>query len=1778
MFQLSGYRVLTQLYESTNSIVYRSLREQDNQPVILKVLKQDYPTPGELTRYKQEYDITRSLNQDGVIKAYGLEPYQNTLVMVLEDFGGQSLARLKQQYPSTLEGFLELAIKITTALGEIHAANIIHKDINPANIVYNLQTQQLKIIDFGISTRLSRVNPTLKNLNSLEGTLAYISPEQTGRMNRSLDYRTDFYSLGVTFYELLTGQLPFVTEDVLELIHCHIAKPPIPPHQLVGVRMPKPLPSIISNIVMKLMAKTAEERYQSAWGLKADLEECLKQLQSNGQISDFPLGTQEVCDRFQVSQKLYGREREVETLLQAFEQVTTGQSEFLLVAGYSGIGKSSLVQEIYKPITAKRGYFISGKFDQYQRNIPYSAIIQAFKELTKQLLTETDAQLAEWKEKILSAVGANGRVIIDIIPEVELIIGQQPPLLDLAPAEAQKRFNFVFQDFIKVFTDPAHPLAIFLDDLQWADGASLRLIELLLTSSDIGLLLIGAYRDNEVTAAHPLCLTLKNIQKEEVRIQEIFLKPLELETVNRWLADILAASGETTQNLAELVHRKTGGNPFFIREFLQTLYTENLLDFDYGQKRWTWDINQVQKRNFTDNVVELMVTKIQKVPSGSQEVLKLAACIGNQFELKTLAIIAETPARETALNLQEAVAEGLIQPLGNEYKSILLEPLENEENQVGQLNIEYQFVHDRIQQAAYSLIADEFKQRVHLQIGQILLQNTPECQIEEKIFDIANQLNHGTELVSNQQQRDRIANLNLIAGQKAKSSTAYQPALMYLQQGLAWLGRDGWHRQYETALALSVEAAEAAYLCGQFEEMENLVAVVLKNAKEVLDKVKAYQVKILAYIACQNNQEAIKTGLAVLNLLNVRFPKNPRKLDVFLGLLKTKLILAGKPIENLLDIPEMTDPNKKAAMQILKSIISPAYLSAPKLMPLLTFKGVSLSVQYGNYFLSPAIYAPYGIILCGILENIELGYRYGNLALSLLERLNARNIEARTVMMVNFFIRHWREHARQSLQPFLDGYSIGLETLDLEDAGYCAMAYCRYSYYIGQELPLLEQELAKYSDILQKFKQEHALQWINELWQTVLNLMGRAKNPCYLIGEVYDESKILRLDSKANDSYLVSNLYISKLMLCYLFEEEQQSLDNCGLAERYIDAAIGSPSVPVFYFYDSLARLRAYHSYFKSQQITFYRKVQSNQKKMKKWAHHAPMNYLHKYYLVEAERYRILGKTKQAMDYYDRAIALAKENQYIQEEALAYELAAKFYLSQGKELIARTYLQEAHYRYLRWGALAKVKDLENRYPKLLTKSETSLSANSITSVTSTSGNQNNEILDLATVIKASQAISGEIVLEQLLMKLMKILLQNTGAQTGYLILEQGGRFAIEASGTVETDSITVLQSLPMESRVPISIVNYVARSRESVICNNASVQGKFNTNPYIQQHQPKSILCTPLINQGKLISIVYLENHLTVGAFTPQRIEIVNVLSSQAAISIENAKLYAEVRQNESRLLQLNQAFERFVPSEFLRFLKKQSIVDVQLGDQVEQEMSVLFSDIRSFTTLSEQMNPEENFSFINSYLSYISPVIREHQGFIDKYIGDAIMALFSGGADNAVKAGIAMLNKLVEYNQHRTASGYKPIAIGIGISTGLLRLGTVGEPNRLDATVISDAVNLASRTEGLTKSYGISFLITDKTFNRLQNPTDYAIRRIDEVKVKGKSEYVTFYEVFDADPPELKAAKLATLPTFAEAISFYLHKDYAAAAECFAICEQTCPNDTVVQIYLERCKEPLGQ
>ena len=794
---IANYLLTEKIYESLNSEVYRAIQESDERTFIIKVLKQDYPSPQELIRYKQEYQITCQLcNLEGVIKPYGLESYQKTIAIVLEDFGASSLRDLMNDslLPNQVGGlwerireFLHLAIAITETLGKIHTAKIIHKDINPSNIVLNPETKEVKIIDFGISTILATETPSLKHPNILEGTLAYISPEQTGRMNRSLDYRTDFYSLGVTFYEILTGQLPFSTTKAMELVHCHIAKKPIPPSELIGNDS---LPIAISDIIMKLMAKTAEERYQSAWGLKADLEKCLRQLEKNNSIKDFPLGSQDIAHNFQIPQKLYGRDREIEILLNAFERVTTAKnkcrevddkvnlpsdsSKMMLVAGYSGIGKSALVQEIYKPITEKQGYFIFGKFEQLQRNIPYSAIVFSFQRLIKQLLTESSTQLEQWREKLLSALGQNAGIILDVIPEIELIIGEQPAVTPLGATESQNRFNLVFRNFIRVFCTPEHPLVIFLDDLQWVDSGTLKLIKLMVTDDNLQyLFLIGAYRDNEVDSAHPLQITLEELQQQQISIDRISLKPLTLHCVSQILIETLHRDLPSVQLLAELVMQKTRGNPFFFNQFLKTLHQENLICFDLKSLCWQWDIAQIKAIDITDNVVELMIDKVKKLPPATQDILCMAACIGAFFDLNTLSIVCKKSNSEVFQNLLPAVHLGLILPLSELDLQLLIQ--------------DYKFSHDRIQQAAYALIEDSKKANIHLQIGRLLLANISDQKLSERMFELVDHFNLGRALIVDIQEKLELAKLNLQAAKKAKQATAYTASLEYLTEGIEYL-------------------------------------------------------------------------------------------------------------------------------------------------------------------------------------------------------------------------------------------------------------------------------------------------------------------------------------------------------------------------------------------------------------------------------------------------------------------------------------------------------------------------------------------------------------------------------------------------------------------------------------------------------------------------------------------------------------------------------------------------------------------------------------------------------------------------------------------------------------------------------------------------------------------------------------------------------------------------------------------------------------------------------
>ncbi|MDM8557215.1 ATP-binding sensor histidine kinase [Candidatus Parabeggiatoa sp. HSG14] len=1493
MLTLPNYKIGSQIYESVNSLVYRGHRKKDNQPVILKMLKQDYPTPAELTRYQQEYEITHDLDLTGVIKVYGIEKYQNTLVIVLEDFGGESLKQLIENRPLTLKDFLPLAIETADSLSKIHAANIIHKDINPSNIIVNSDTKLLKIIDFGIASRLPRENPTLKNPEQLEGTLAYLSPEQTGRINRSMDYRTDLYSLGVTFYELLTRQLPFDATDAMELVHCHIAKTPTP---VCDVN--PDVPPIVSDLIMKLLAKNAEDRYQSAFGVKADLEKCQENLTGLEDLSGLPfeLAQNDFSGKFEIPQKLYGRDNEVNTLLQAFERVSLGKTEMMLVAGYSGVGKTALVHEVHKPMTEKRGYFTAGKFDQFQKNIPYSAITQAFNEFCRYLLMENTEVLANWKTKILDAVGDNGQIIIDVIPDLELVIGTQPEVIKVGPTETQNRFQMFFLNFVKELCDKEHPFILFIDDLQWVDSASLGLLKSIMLDNEIRhLLIIGAYRDNEVDSSHPFIMAVSELQKANAIINRIKLANLQLSDINYLLQDTLQCKVEQSQKLANLVFQKTQGNAFFTHQFLQTLYSDTLLHFDFNQSQWQWDIELIAAKNITANVVELMANKIDKLPSITSAALQLAACIGNQFDLPILAIIYEQDQNETLSVLHPAIIKGLIQPLDENYKHF--DTAEKSQ---------FKFLHDRVQQAAYALIEDEQKQAVHLQIGRLLLKNTPADVLEEQIFDIIGHFNHSIELLNNQVERLEISRLNLLAGQKAKMATAYGAAVNFLTIGRECLPEKSWESEYDLTLNLFTEALEAAYLSGDFQLLEQLAQAVLQQTRTVSDEARIYEIQILAYNAQNQQRQAIKIALIFLNRLGISFPEEPTQEDVGLAIQEMHVFLSGKSIQSLIDLPMMTNTQSILAMHVMSAVTPPAYFVSPRLLVLLILKQVELSLKHGNIAMSSYSYACYGYILCGIVEDIKSGYQFGQLGLNLLKRLDDDVTKAKAVFIFNGLVRLWKEHVRTSLPALLEAYQIGLETGDIEYAAYSIYTYSYHAYFVGKRLVVLEPELAQYCHAIARLKQESTLIWNNLYRQVILNLMGRSDNPCRLIGEVYDESVQLPLHQQANDRMVLHFLHLNKCILHYLFQEPIQAVENAEIAEQYLDGVISLLMVAIFHFYDSLIQLAVYPSLSPQKQEAILTKVSANQEKMKHWVHHAPMNFQHKYDLVEAEKAHVLGQLE-AIEWYEKAIAGAKENEYLHEEALAYELAAKFYLGRGMDKFAQTYMREAHYRYQQWGALAKITDLEIRYPQFLaSKTARTISTNATVSVTrmakaSTTGSS--QWLDLNSVTKASQTLSGEIVLSRLLEKMMHIVIENAGAEKGFLLLPKQDSWFIEAEGLVDSSDTTVLQSLPLEKteQVSANIIHYVVRTQENVVLHDATIDGTidgtYQRDAYIVKHRPKSVLCAPLVNQGQLTGILYLENNLTTGAFTANRLETLNMLSSQIAISIENSLLYNNLEQ-----------------------------------------------------------------------------------------------------------------------------------------------------------------------------------------------------------------------------------------------------------------------------------------
>ena len=1517
MVSIPGYQVSKELYNGSRTLVYRANRETDQKSVVIKLMKTAYPSFSELVQFRNQFTIAKNLNLPGIIQTYSLESYQNGYVLVMEDFGGISLKQWQDrgenrkigETPQALIEFLEIAIALCNALDILIRYRIVHKDIKPANILIHPETKEVKLIDFSIASLLPRETQSLMSPNVLEGTLGYLSPEQTGRMNRGIDYRTDFYSLGVTFYELLTGQLPFQSHEPMELVHCHIAKlPPLLGERGEGTGNREEIPQVLCDIVMKLMAKNAEDRYQSAFGLKYDLENCLAQLKETGKIVSFPIAQRDVCDRFIIPEKLYGREHEVETLLKAFERVSNNQTELMLVAGFSGIGKTAIVNEVHKPIVRQRGYFIKGKFDQFNRNIPFSAFVQAFRDLMGQLLSESDVQLSTWKNKILQVLGDEGQVILEVIPELEQIIGQQPPATELSQSAAQNRFNLLFQKFIQVFTTKEHPLVIFLDDLQWADSASLKLMQLLMSESGSGsLLLIGAYRDNEVSTAHQLMLTLAEIRKTNATINSITLAPLSQVSLNQLVVDTLSCSGEIAQPLTQLVYQKTQGNPFFATQFIKVLYEDGLITFNSDRGYWQCDIVTVKALALTDDVVEFVALQLQKLPAATQNVLKLAACIGNSFDLLTLAIVSEQSETETAAFLWKSLQEGLVLPTTEVYKFFQDSGHNSDSNPFNaKFQIPtYKFLHDRVQQAAYSLIPDEEKQFTHLKIGQLLLQNTSESQQEERIFEIVSQLNRGILLITQPAERQQLAQLNLNAGRKAKEATAYVAAIHYFYCGMQLLPINSWEIAYELTRSLYEEAAEAAFLNNEFEQMESLIQVVIEQTTTLLDRVKVYEVQLQAYQVRNQSFKAIATGRELLAQLGVTLPESVTPPDVQQYVVNTLSTLAGRSIQGLVDLPLMDDPKALVALRIMASIAPAIHQTAPYLFPIIACEEVNLSLKYGNAPLSAPGYADFGIVL-NICNQIESGYEFGQLALMLVDRFQAKSVQSMTLFKVGALNQFNKQHVRTAISLLQESHSLGLETGDFFHVLASMIFKLFYVYLSGTEV--LEILLADIKAYESNFAQnQRLLNWSNIICKSINNLTESSDHTERFIGEDYQDEQLLSALIEENDELTLHVFFLSKLTLSYLFENFPAAVENGNQGEQYLNGGAGMLSVPVFYYYDSLSRLAVYARAEPSQQEQLLLKVGENQEKLQFRANFAPMNFQHKFDLVEAERHRVLGEKIAAIELYDRAITLAKENQYIQEEALSNELAAKFYLDWGKEKIAQVYMQEAYYCYARWGAKAKTEDLEKRYPQLLTpilqgqhhrfQLSSTVDASSFphqTIHTNLSSSSISEALDFATIFKAAQVLSSEIQLEQLLTTLLQVVIENAGAQKAALLVLQKDNLVVEAVATINEGVSLVSVPLSTSEGIPVTLMNYVKRSLKTVVLDDATAQTDFIADSYFMQQQPKSVLCTPMLNQGKLIGLLYLENPLTIGAFTSDRTEVIQLLCAQAAISLENARLYQE--------------------------------------------------------------------------------------------------------------------------------------------------------------------------------------------------------------------------------------------------------------------------------------------
>ncbi len=1746
------FEIYANIYESRHTTVFRAKRKKDQRAVLLKQPRGDFLSGEDIARLKYEYELLKSLNIKGIPQVLDLKELDQKLTLILDDDGYEPLSSFYKKGVISLKNKIITSINIAKIIHEIHSADILHRDIKTDNIIIHPKSNNIKIIDFGIAIKMSEEQQIANPTEQIFGTLSYMPPERTGKMNRLVDKRSDYYSYGVTLYEIFTESLPFVSEEPLEIIHSHLAIKPLPPHERVNS-----VPVVLSQIIMKLLEKNAEDRYQSTAGILYDLENALDLFLINNSIQTFRLGTHDFSTDFYLQEKLYGRENEIDQIMQEFEKISVSNKELILVSGSSGLGKTALINELVKPCASRHSFLIKGKFDPYMRNLPFQALGSAFTQLIYQLLSLSDEKILEWKNKILTAVRGNCDVLIEIVPQLELLVGPQPKIPNVGIEETEKRFTNVWLNLISVFAEPQKPLIICLDDLQWASSAALKLITKIVTSDLINhVLVIGSYREGEIKDNHSLLEFIAELEKTRQQpVKRISLSPLSKDNIRSLITDSFHMDAKKADMLTSICYEKTGCNPFFLKQFLKILYDKKLIFCNKSSGIWDCDIQNILEEKVTDNVTELMVEKINKLAPSTKDVIQAAACIGNEFNLDVLLSLVNMS--------RQLIVEDLLILKRGAYIYVSEGILEHSVEDC-RLNVTMKFTHDKFQESAHTMLSSTKRHQIHLQIALGLCKEDvlPSNSLEQ--MKVASHFNLAKEIIIDQHEIVLAAKSNLNACKRARETANNETALYYCREGLNYLNKiDSNHRDEQLTFEMNWELAICLFLNGAYDEAEIAYEKVLKLAKNDYERAELLLSHMELNIIRHKYNKVIEDGIEIYANLGVKVKKKPTTFEVLLQYVKIRSLMILPDKKKNLYTKAADDKRFLLLAKIFAKMHTPLFLNDLNLLAIFSFKVMELSMSFGSCANTALALGDVALISEGFGF-----YRTQQKLVDLFRVLYAKFAEKEDVKISFFYLMlfqykfHPLKEAITSHQKnFLDAMEMGNMETAITSLHQMINAMIVSGFSIEEILAKINSNsltILAINDI----EESACLRSI----QLNLSLLADIRAPDTQLSKIsiedingLIEKKFLKLKLDHTSVSTLSAFILEDFPKCFEknADMEQAYNENFG---RGVFAWI------LWYYLSPLILIEQLRRAPESEKDAIKKRLNVAISRLAHYAHIYPMNTKSKYLLVLAELEGMNNPNVKALKTFQDAINAAQESGIVYELALAYELTARFLMRNNFSDAAFGYIRQALHHYTRWGAHAKIKQMEKKYKSAFADANLNLFETAESSQISLHGNttSSSTTTDVDALLKASQAISSEIRLEKLVEIILRIIMQSSGAEKVVLMLYKNKKLIINGVMSTKGDWESSQESLidyKLSKIVPRSVIDFVRNTSVYMIDNDISNNITFNEDPYIKEENTHSILCYPLQHSGRLVGILYLENNLAKAAFTNKQVSVLNVLSGEIATMLETANSY--------------HSFERFVPKEFLAPLGREKISDIEVGDHIDIKISTLFADIRGFTQISEQLSAQETFELLNRYLNQINPIILKWEGFIDKYIGDAIMALFASTPDNALAAAIEMQSTLKQHQAEIVGTTGVVLQIGIGLNLGSAILGVLGSHERMATTVVSDSVNVSSRLETLCKYYGLSILITENFLAALNFPERYIISFVDKVILMGKTEGICIYEVRDFNSAN-KEAMADLNEAYLKAWDLYSGGDFKTALEEFLELEKRYPQEKKLKIHIERCQEFL--